>query len=215
MHPWAAVLVATVGALRSLSGSAADAAPPVISADLRTAIESHGDAVSKIVGAVVDGPLAGQAWRRLANFTDHIGNRLAGSHALEEGIDRLVGAFAADGLEASTEEAMVPHWTRGNEWAVLRAPHIGGREYHLRIAGLGRSVGTANVSSHPELAASQCVWGGGRGSTVQQLYPPSGGGGATAALGGVAAHPGCGVTAEVSCIRSRRWFRPTATVWGS
>ena len=115
------------------------------------AIEASRSAVERLIHDSVSGVGSGQAWSRLADFTDTIGNRLAGSASLEMGIDYLLDFFAAEGFargaEASgdrvyTEDAMVPHWVRGEEWAKLKQPLIGDREWDLTMLGLGGSVGT-------------------------------------------------------------------------
>ena len=115
------------------------------------AIEASRSAVERLIHDSVSGVGSGQAWSRLADFTDAIGNRLAGSASLEMGIDYLLDFFAAEGFargaEASgdrvyTEDAMVPHWVRGEEWAKLKQPLIGDREWDLTMLGLGGSVGT-------------------------------------------------------------------------
>lgn len=117
-----------------------------------------------------------------------MGNRIAGSAQLDMDIDYMVAAFTADGLDAFTEPALVPSWHRGNEWAVLKEPLIGAREFHLKISGLGRSSGTPPT---PGVAPADCVWGGGAGSTAQQLHSPSGPG---------RADPRCGVEGDVVVI---------------
>ena len=95
--------------------------------------------------------MQGEAWARLAAFTDTVGNRLAGSPSMEIGIDYLLDFFEREGFARGadapgdrvyTEAAMVPHWVRGNEWAKLKHPLIGGREWDLNMLGLGGSVGT-------------------------------------------------------------------------
>ena len=95
--------------------------------------------------------MQGEAWDRLAAFTDTIGNRLAGSPSMEIGIDYLLDFFENEGFARGadapgdrvyTEAAMVPHWVRGEEWAKLKQPLIGDREWDLTMLGLGGSVGT-------------------------------------------------------------------------
>jgi carboxypeptidase Q len=79
------------------------------------------------------------AWNRLAVLTDHIGNRLSGSAALDRAIEWASTEMKRDGLEnVHTEPVLVPRWVRGRERAdiVLPAPHT------IAMLGLGDSVGT-------------------------------------------------------------------------
>lgn len=79
------------------------------------------------------------AYSRLARLTDTFGHRLSGSASLESAIDWILAEMKRDGLQnVRGERAMVPHWVRGNESAVLVSP----RSYRLHMLGLGRSVGT-------------------------------------------------------------------------
>lgn len=79
------------------------------------------------------------AYNRLARLTDTFGHRLSGSASLEAAIDWILGEMKRDGLEnVRGEKAMVPHWVRGEESAMLVSP----RAYRLHMLGLGRSVGT-------------------------------------------------------------------------
>jgi len=79
------------------------------------------------------------AYSRLARLTDTFGHRLSGSASLEAAIDWILGEMKRDGLEnVRGEKAMVPHWVRGEESAMLVSP----RPYRLHMLGLGRSVGT-------------------------------------------------------------------------
>ncbi len=146
--------------------------------------------IDRIVNALTDGgEYSGQAWRRLADFTDTVGNRISGSPQLDMAIDYMQAAWAADGLNATTEPARVPSWHRGNEWAVLKEPLIGAREFHLKIAGLGRSIGTPRAAG---IGPEDCVWGGGAAGTVQQLHSPTGQRGR--------ADPRCGIDAPVVVV---------------
>ena len=66
----------------------------------------------------------------MAHFTDTVGHRLAGSAAMEAGVDLLAEWMRAEGLEVHAEAAVVPrHWIRGDESAVLLEPvYPGGAE---------------------------------------------------------------------------------------
>jgi carboxypeptidase Q len=79
------------------------------------------------------------AYSRLAELTDRFGNRISGSKALEDAISWILDKMKADGFaNVRGEPAMVPHWVRGEESAVLVSP----RATPLHMLGLGMSVGT-------------------------------------------------------------------------
>jgi len=79
------------------------------------------------------------AYARLAEVTDRFGNRLSGSKALEDAISWILDKMKGDGFaNVRGEQAMVPHWVRGQESAVLVSP----RSTPLHMLGLGMSVGT-------------------------------------------------------------------------
>jgi len=93
------------------------------------------NATRLIAGALADSA----AYSRLARLTDTFGHRLSGSASLESAIDWILAEMKRDGLEnVRGEKAMVPHWVRGEESAMLVSP----RPYRLHMLGLGRSVGT-------------------------------------------------------------------------
>lgn len=79
------------------------------------------------------------AYAKLAELTDGIGARLAGSPELDRAIAWAVKTMQADGHEVRTEKVMVPHWVRGHEEAQVVAP----LRRPLAILGLGGSVATA------------------------------------------------------------------------
>ncbi|XP_055956718.1 carboxypeptidase Q-like [Patella vulgata] len=94
---------------------------------------------NKIINLAVHGAAQNQSYNRLANFTDKFGNRIAGSQNLENAIDYMLGELTKDGLEnVHGEKAMVPHWVRGEESAVMLKP----RYHPLSMLGLGSSIGT-------------------------------------------------------------------------
>jgi carboxypeptidase Q len=79
------------------------------------------------------------AWNRLADLADTFGHRESGSAALDSATDWIVAQMKADGLEnVHTEPAMVPHWVRGSESAMLVKP----RTLKLHMIGLGLTIGT-------------------------------------------------------------------------
>jgi hypothetical protein len=124
-------------ALGLLGLAAVGAAPkptpaPSPAPSLRQAYEAP---VARIVGTAL---LAGQDYETLAHLTDAIGPRLSGSPGAEAAVRWTTEEFRRYGLETRTEEVMVPHWERGEEWGRLTAPV----SQHLAIAALGGSVGT-------------------------------------------------------------------------
>ena len=147
------------------------ALPPVVPTDVINAIDAARPEVARIIHESVDGAMQGEAWSRLAQFTDTIGNRLAGSASFELGVDYLMDFFAAEGFARGasaagdrvyTEAAMVPHWVRGEEWAKLKQPLIGDREWDLNMLGLGGSVGTigqATAGASGSIEAEVVVFG--------------------------------------------------------
>jgi Zn-dependent M28 family amino/carboxypeptidase len=99
-------------------------------------------------------------WDKLTHFTDHIGNRLAGTPQLDQAIAWAAEAMKADGHDVHTEKVMVPHWVRGVERARITAPI----QRDLVVITLGTSVGTPKggvkgkvvvVHDWKELAAKQ------------------------------------------------------------
>jgi carboxypeptidase Q len=78
------------------------------------------------------------AYEKLAELTDTIGARLAGSPELDRAIAWAAATMKADGHEVRTEKVMVPNWRRGAEDAQLITPVT--RKLH--VLGLGGSVAT-------------------------------------------------------------------------
>ena len=75
---------------------------------------------------------------KLRHLTDRIGNRLAGSAALDTAIAWAADAMRADGHDVRVDKVMVPRWVRGAEAARITAPI----QRDLVVLGLGGSVGT-------------------------------------------------------------------------
>ena len=59
-------------------------------------IDDYRNAAGRIIGAAL---ISKRAYERLAYLTDHIGNRLSGSAALERGIEWAVAEMKKDGLD--------------------------------------------------------------------------------------------------------------------
>jgi hypothetical protein len=100
----------------------------------RPANVSFGPAFDQVLGPTFD-----QVWSRLAQFTDTVGHRLAGSAAMEAGVGLPAEWMRAEGLEVHAEAAVVPrHWIRGDESAVLLEPVYPGGAFKLALAKMGR-----------------------------------------------------------------------------
>uniref|UniRef100_A0AAG5D153 Carboxypeptidase Q n=1 Tax=Anopheles atroparvus TaxID=41427 RepID=A0AAG5D153_ANOAO len=110
-----------------------------LSRNLRREIQRYQPVVDSIFERIVSGEFAGKTYESLLDFTDRFGPRITGSKQLEDAIDYAVQEMINDGLEnVHTEDALVPHWERGREWAQLVEPF----RKNLPMLGLGRAVGT-------------------------------------------------------------------------
>ena len=114
----------------SETGTFQPGAPP------RSAIaRDYGEAAARIIAAA---RADRAAYAKLVHLADRIGNRLAGSAALDRAIAWAAQAMKDDGHEVRTEPVTVPHWVRGAERASITAPI----ERSLAVLGLGGSVAT-------------------------------------------------------------------------
>ena len=78
-------------------------------------------------------------WKKLQHLTDHVGNRISGSPALDKATAWAIAAMKADGHEnVHGEKVMVPKWVRGEEWGRITAPV----ERPLMLLQLGNSAAT-------------------------------------------------------------------------
>ncbi len=115
---------------------AAPVSRPLAAQAASRSVEDYRAVADRIVSAAL---ADSSAWQRLAELTDRFGNRLSGSESLERAIDWVLERMRSDGLErVHGEQAMVPHWVRGEESLDLVEP----REARLPMLGLGGSVGT-------------------------------------------------------------------------
>ncbi|WP_263408101.1 M20/M25/M40 family metallo-hydrolase [Terriglobus tenax] len=101
-----------------------------------------------------------EGYDTLAYLTDHVGKRLSGSDALLKALDWGAETMKKAGFQnVHIEEAMVPHWVRGQEEASITAPF----NKPLHMLGLGMSVGTpaegitAPILFVPDLAALETI----------------------------------------------------------
>ena len=83
----------------------------------------------------------GGAWERLAELTDTVGARLAGSPAAEAAVRWARGRFEKDGLSVRLEPVRVRRWVRGAERAEV-LPTPGWRGQPLAVTALGGSPPT-------------------------------------------------------------------------
>ena len=121
--------------LCALCASAFSTAPAHAQAD-SAITAAYREAANRIIQAAT---ADSAAWERIALLTDTFGSRIAGSTALEQAIDWIVGQMKADGLDGvRTQPATVPYWVRGQESADLVEP----RRLSLPMLGLGGSIGT-------------------------------------------------------------------------
>ena len=101
------------------------------------------DATRLLTTALADS----SAYNRLARLTDTFGHRLSGSASLEAAIDWILAEMKRDGLQnVRGEKAMVPHWVRGEESAVLVRP----RPYRASYAGTRPKRRYARSRNHRE-----------------------------------------------------------------
>uniref|UniRef100_A0A667Y604 Carboxypeptidase Q n=1 Tax=Myripristis murdjan TaxID=586833 RepID=A0A667Y604_9TELE len=112
---------------------------PFIILDARfTEVAGYVDVAKRIIDLALFGAAQNRSYRRLADFTDTIGNRVSGSKNLEKAINYMYDAMRQDGLDVHLEPVKIPHWVRGEESAEMIEP----RPKHLAMLGLGSSVGT-------------------------------------------------------------------------
>lgn len=108
-------------------------------------MEAHRDEAQKLINAALEDDAS---FERLTLFVDTFGHRLSGSRSLENSIDWIVDKMKEDGLEnVHTQEVMVPHWVRGNEYATLLSP----RKKDMPMLALGGSIGTPNEGIEAEV----------------------------------------------------------------
>ncbi len=99
-------------------------------------IAGYQPAVDKIIASARE---ENDAYLKLQELCDDIGNRLSGSESLERAIEWAVQSLKADGHEnVRSEKVMVRKWVRGNESCEMISP----RPCKLNMLGLGGSVAT-------------------------------------------------------------------------
>jgi hypothetical protein len=120
-------------------------------------------------GAILEAALASDhAYQRLADLSDRIGPRLAGSPGDAQAVAWALRELERDGLAARAEEVPVPHWERGVESCELIEPV----PQRLVISALGGSVATvaaglvAEVVSVASLEELERLGAGAQGKIV-------------------------------------------------
>ncbi len=99
-------------------------------------IKGYQPAVDKIIAAARE---ENDAYLKLQELCDDIGNRLSGSESLERAIEWAVQSLKADGHEnVRSEKVMVRKWVRGDESCEMISP----RPCKINMLGLGGSVAT-------------------------------------------------------------------------
>ncbi|XP_062424318.1 carboxypeptidase Q isoform X3 [Rhea pennata] len=107
--------------------------------DIKKEIAGYSNIAKAIIDLAVHGKAQNRSYERLAVFADTIGPRLSGSKNLDAAIKYMFSALQEDRLEnVHLETVKVPHWERGEEFAVMLEP----RNHSIAILGLGSSVAT-------------------------------------------------------------------------
>ncbi|XP_037641802.1 carboxypeptidase Q-like [Sebastes umbrosus] len=119
--------------------------------DISAEVAAYADVAKQIIDLAVSGDAQNRSYRRLADFTDTIGNRVSGSQNLEMAIKYMYKAMTQDGLDVHLEPVKVPHWVRGKESAEMIAP----RAKSLAMLGLGSSIGTPPEGIEAEVLVVQ------------------------------------------------------------
>ncbi|XP_068528412.1 carboxypeptidase Q isoform X1 [Anas acuta] len=121
---------------KSLRG---DGSHPRTFEDIKNEIAGYSDTAKAIIDLAVHGKAQNRSYERLAVFADTVGPRLSGSKNLDVAIQYMFSALQKDGLEnVHLEPVKVPHWERGEEFAVMLEP----RNHSIAVLGLGSSVAT-------------------------------------------------------------------------
>lgn len=117
---------------------------------IEKSVEQTRSDTDKIIDFVL-GPGKGQVWDRLALFTDTIGERQCGTPRYDAAAAFMLGMLEQAGLQnVHGENATVPKWVRGTEYATLLSPRV----KNLAILGLGTSVGTQNTTAKAIVVSS-------------------------------------------------------------
>lgn len=104
-----------------------------------------------VLDALVDAALVdGYAYEKLGELCDTVGHRLIASPGMKRAIAWSQASMLAAGFDSVwTEPALVPHWTRGEEWARCVEPV----EFDLDMLSMGLSDGTDGQPLEAEVLA--------------------------------------------------------------
>ncbi|XP_063306376.1 carboxypeptidase Q [Pelobates fuscus] len=106
---------------------------------IKKEIASYKEVANAIIELAVHGSAQNRSYNRLAKFVDTIGNRMSGSDNLVNAIKYMYNVLHEDKLQnVSLEPVKVPHWERGEEFAMMLKP----RNKSIAILGLGSTIGT-------------------------------------------------------------------------
>lgn len=72
--------------------------------DIAAEVAGYSDVAKQIIDLAVFGAAQNRSYRRLADFTDTIGNRVSGSQNLEMAIKYMYNAMRGDGLNVHLGE---------------------------------------------------------------------------------------------------------------
>lgn len=75
--------------------------------DVVAEVAGYADVAKKIIDLAVFGAAQNRSYRRLADFTDTIGNRVSGSHNLELAIKYMYNTITKDGLDVHLGESAI------------------------------------------------------------------------------------------------------------
>ncbi|KAM4736441.1 carboxypeptidase Q-like [Anableps anableps] len=123
---------------RFISSAIRATSTETIKKDVAAEVRRYDDVSKRIIDLAVFGAAQNRSYRRLADFTDMVGNRVSGSQNLEMAIKYMYNAMKQDGLDVHLEPVKIPHWVRGKESAEMIVP----KTKSLAMLGLGSSVGT-------------------------------------------------------------------------
>ena len=104
-----------------------------------------------VLDALVDAALVdGYAYEKLGELCDTVGHRLTGSPGMKRAIAWSEASMLAAGFDTVwTEPVVVPHWTRGKEFARCVEPV----EFDLDMLSMGLSDGTDGKTIEAEIMA--------------------------------------------------------------
>uniref|UniRef100_A0A1A7WS62 Carboxypeptidase Q n=1 Tax=Iconisemion striatum TaxID=60296 RepID=A0A1A7WS62_9TELE len=119
--------------------------------DTAAEVAGYADVAKRIIELAVFGAAQNRSYKRLADFTDTIGNRVSGSQNLDMAIKYMFSVMKQDGLDVHLEPVKIPHWVRGTENAEMIEPRV----KNLAILGLGSSVGTPPEGIEAEVLVVQ------------------------------------------------------------